>query len=40
MTMKSSTKDRAKGMFHQVKDKVKEIAGELTENPKMEAEDR
>lgn len=37
MTMKSSTKDRAKGMFHQVKGKVKEIAGELTDNPMLEA---
>jgi uncharacterized protein YjbJ (UPF0337 family) len=36
--MKSSTKDQAKGKFHQAKGKVKEIAGELTDNPKLKAE--
>jgi uncharacterized protein YjbJ (UPF0337 family) len=36
--MKSSTKDRAEGTFHQMKGKVKEIAGELSDNPKLEAE--
>jgi uncharacterized protein YjbJ (UPF0337 family) len=37
-TMKSSTKDQAEGMFHEVKGKLKEIAGELNDNPKLEAE--
>ena len=36
--MKSSTKDQAEGKFHKVKGKVKEIAGELTDNPELEAE--
>ena len=36
--MKSSTKDHAEGKFHKVKGKVKEIAGELSDNPKLEAE--
>jgi uncharacterized protein YjbJ (UPF0337 family) len=37
-TMKSSTKDQVEGTFHQVKGKVKEVAGELSDNPKLEAE--
>jgi uncharacterized protein YjbJ (UPF0337 family) len=36
--MKSSTKDQAEGTFHQVKGKLKEVAGELSDNPKLEAE--
>ena len=36
--MKSSTKDKAEGTFHEVKGKVKEVAGELSDNPKLEAE--
>jgi uncharacterized protein YjbJ (UPF0337 family) len=36
--MKSSTKDQVEGTFHQVKGKVKEVAGELSDNPKLEAE--
>ncbi len=36
--MKSSTKEKAKGMFHQVKGQIKETAGDLTDNPKLEAE--
>ena len=36
--MKSSTKDQAEGKFHKVKGKIKEIAGELSDNPKLEAE--
>jgi uncharacterized protein YjbJ (UPF0337 family) len=36
-TMKSSTKDQAEGRFHQMKGKFKEIAGELSNNPKLEA---
>jgi uncharacterized protein YjbJ (UPF0337 family) len=36
--MKSSTKDQTEGMFHKVKGKVKETAGVLSDNPKLEAE--
>ncbi len=36
--MKSSTKDQAQGAFHQVKGKVKELAGKLSDNPKLEAQ--
>jgi uncharacterized protein YjbJ (UPF0337 family) len=36
--MKSSTKDKAKGMFHQATGKVKEVAGKLSDNPNLEAE--
>ena len=36
--MKSSTKNQAKGKFHEVKGKIKEVAGDLTDNPKLEAE--
>jgi uncharacterized protein YjbJ (UPF0337 family) len=36
--MKSSIRDKAEGTFHEVKGKVKEMAGELTDNPKLEAE--
>jgi uncharacterized protein YjbJ (UPF0337 family) len=36
--MKSSTQDQMEGTFHQVKGKVKEVAGELSDNPKLEAE--
>ena len=35
--MKSSTKDKAEGKFHQMKGKIKEVAGDLTDNPKLEA---
>jgi uncharacterized protein YjbJ (UPF0337 family) len=35
--MKSSTKDRAEGQFHKVKGKIKEVAGKLSDNPKLEA---
>jgi len=35
-TMKSSTKDKAEGAFHQAKGKIKEVAGEITDNPKLE----
>ncbi len=37
-TMKSSTKDQAEGKFHKVKGKIKEVAGKLSDNPKLEAE--
>jgi uncharacterized protein YjbJ (UPF0337 family) len=36
--MKSSTKDQAEGTFHEVKGKVKEVAGKLSDNPDLEAE--
>jgi uncharacterized protein YjbJ (UPF0337 family) len=35
--MKSSMKDKVKGTFHEAKGKVKEVAGEITDNPKLEA---
>jgi uncharacterized protein YjbJ (UPF0337 family) len=36
--MKSSTKDQAEGKFYKVKGKIKEIAGKISMNPKLEAE--
>ena len=36
--MKSSTKDKAEGTFHELKGKAKEVAGKLSDNPKLEAE--
>jgi len=36
--MRASTKDQAEGKFHEVKGKVKETAGQLTNNPDLEAE--
>ena len=36
--MKSSTKDQAEGAFHEVKGKIKEAAGKLSDNPDLEAE--
>jgi uncharacterized protein YjbJ (UPF0337 family) len=36
--MKPSTKDKAEGKFHEVKGKVKEKAGQLTNNRSLEAE--
>ncbi len=35
--MKSSTKDKVKGTLHEAKGKVKEMAGKVTDNPKLEA---
>ena len=35
--MKSSTRDEAEGKLHQVKGKIKEIAGKLSDNPELEA---
>ena len=35
--MKSSTKDKVEGTFHDAKGKVKEMAGKITDNPKLEA---
>jgi uncharacterized protein YjbJ (UPF0337 family) len=36
--MKLSTKDKAKGQYHEVKGKVKEKVGRATNNPNLEAE--
>ena len=36
--MKSSIRDKAEGTFHEVKGKVKEVAGKLSDDPKLEAE--
>jgi len=35
--MKSSTKDKVQGTFHEAKGKVKEMTGEITDNPELEA---
>ncbi len=36
--MKSSTKDEAKGTFHQVKGQIKETVGKLVNDPELEGE--
>jgi uncharacterized protein YjbJ (UPF0337 family) len=36
ITMKVSTKDQAKGAFHKVTGTIKEVAGKLSDNPKLE----
>ncbi len=36
--MKSSTKDQAEGTLHRLKGTIKETAGKLGDNPKLEAE--
>lgn len=36
--MKLSTRDQAEGSYHKVKGKIKEVAGKLSDNPKLEAE--
>ena len=36
--MKSSIRDQAEGAFHEVKGKLKEFAGKLSDNPKLEVE--
>jgi len=36
--MKTSTKDQATGKFHEIKGAAKEIAGKLSDNPKLEGE--
>ena len=36
--MKPSTTDQAEGKFHEVKGKIKEKAGQLTNNPRLQAE--
>jgi uncharacterized protein YjbJ (UPF0337 family) len=37
-TMKNSTKDQVEGTFHEIKGKVKEAAGKLSDNPNLEGE--
>lgn len=36
--MKASTKDQAKGRFHEVKGKIKEKVGRVTNNPDLEVQ--
>ena len=36
--MKSSTMDHVEGTFHELKGTVKEFAGKLTDDPKLETE--
>lgn len=36
--MKSGTRDEAEGKWHEVKGKIKAIAGKVSDNPKMETE--
>jgi len=36
--MKSSTQDQAEGKFHIIKGRIKEVAGDLSDNPELEAE--
>lgn len=36
--MKSGIRDKTEGMFHEVKGTIKEVAGKLSDNPKLEVE--
>ena len=36
--MKSSITDKTEGTFHEAKGKIKEVAGKLTDNPRLQAE--
>ena len=36
--MKSSTRDKSEGTFHEVKGKVKEVSGKITDNPRLKNE--
>jgi uncharacterized protein YjbJ (UPF0337 family) len=36
--MKSSRRDKTEGKFHQMKGKIKQTAGKMSDNPKLEAE--
>jgi uncharacterized protein YjbJ (UPF0337 family) len=36
--MKSGIRDKAEGIFHKEKGKVREVAGKLSDNPKLQAE--
>jgi uncharacterized protein YjbJ (UPF0337 family) len=35
--MKSGTKDKVEGKYHEAKGKLKEIAGQISRNPDLEA---
>jgi uncharacterized protein YjbJ (UPF0337 family) len=35
--MKSSNRDNAEGTLHEAKGKIREVAGKITDNPKLEA---
>jgi uncharacterized protein YjbJ (UPF0337 family) len=35
--MKSSTQDQVEGKYHKAKGKAREMAGEITDNPKLKA---
>ena len=35
--MKSSTRDKTEGKFHELKGKVREMAGKIIDNPKLRA---
>ncbi len=35
--MKTSARDNTEGKFHKVKGRIKEMAGKITDNPKLEA---
>jgi uncharacterized protein YjbJ (UPF0337 family) len=37
-TMKSSTQDQVEGKLHTIKGSLKELAGKLSDNPKLEGE--
>ena len=36
--MKSGTQDEAEGKWHRIKGKIEEVAGKLSDDPKLEAE--
>ena len=36
--MKSRIRDQTEGKFHEMKGKVREVVGKLSDNPKLEAE--
>ena len=36
--MKSSVRDKTEGKFHQMKGKIKQAAGKISDNPKLEVE--
>ena len=36
--MKTSMNDKVKGAFHEARGKIKEMAGKITDNPKLESE--
>ena len=36
--MKSGTQDEAEGKWHRIKGKIKEVAGKLNDDPKLEAD--